>query len=396
MKKVWQVGMMCMVLSMGMSVSAIEDSKLVCEMPRYDATKKSEVEGIIGDKAYTAYQDETTGWWVYAIETNPEVWEERVVVYDPNETDENKWVRLDNKYVKAYKDWDSGQLSLFNDDIKREEKLDLEKYQIWQGGFVDSHDQKWGAMVKREHGSAYTNGRRDILFIKNNETGEIKQVQTELVIPYVLWLEDGTLLVQRKVTDYYKPEMIRYDPMTETSERIDSGHGARYLRGQGEIWYEDNGAQKLYNIQTKVIKTLTPQEIKEVELKSKPQVDDKTDIVPLPKDLDIDALMVLNLEQRRQGPVAQLTIGSKQVPLDFAYTSKGCQYVPVRNIMGLVPVQLEKVDAKTNKLSYKGKSLLLDASNSAIFEERAYVSSDGLKVLGIDCQVEYVGEKLQK
>ncbi|MGL4737486.1 MAG: hypothetical protein ACRCW2_08555 [Cellulosilyticaceae bacterium] len=393
MKRVWQVGMMCMVLSMGMSVSAIENSKLTCDLPRYDALQKSEAERIVGEKDYTAYQDETTGWWVYSIEMNPEVWEERVVVYDPNETDENKCVRLQGKYVKAYKDELADEILLFNDETKRAEKLDLEKYQTSQGGFVNSPDKKWGAMVKREYGSAYTNGYREVLFIKNNETGEIKEVQSELVIPYVLWLEDGTLLVQRKVTDHYKPEMLRYDPMTQISERIDSGHGACYLRDENKIWYGDNGTQKTYDTETKAIKILTSQEAEAMALRYQQQTDGKTGIVPLPKGLDIQSLMVLNLEESKQEPVAQLTIGSKQVALDFAYTSKGCQYVPVRNLMGIVPVQLEKVDTKTNKLSYNGKSLILGASNSAIFDERAYVSSDGLKVLGIDCQVEYVRQE---
>ena len=100
-----------------------------------------------------------------------------------------------------------------------------------------SPDGLWGLKEEQMYGKGQ---REDIMFLKNNTTGEIKEIYTTSAFSRYYWLKNNTLLLGG-LTDPLggaeRPHIMIYDPNTAKFTNLVDADGFSYLESIDSIIY---------------------------------------------------------------------------------------------------------------------------------------------------------------
>ncbi|MGL6173320.1 MAG: stalk domain-containing protein [Cellulosilyticaceae bacterium] len=339
---------------------------------------------------YSVFLDETSNTYIYTrsyfSETEPR--KDEYFIYDPLS---EQWGRL------AADGWgitDTGNGQYPH--VNNQGYLDLSKKIFFKGiTFKETPNNKWQYIEKREWSTS--TGKSDVGFIREIETGMIKEIFRSNSSPTVYSLSDNTFFIEMSAPHEENPEFIYpddlfiYNPSNDTMTHIATGHHSYYIPSKNIIMYEKNGKPYEYHLITKQIRSLTESEYQiNFDLYYSEQDRDNSSTAPLlPSQAERKQFPTVTIETL-SNHVGQITINGKTEQLPFMFQSNHQTYVPVKNLINLTGLQLNTKDATTKEAILGNNNIVLNENNSITFDERLYVNETVLESLGIKATIEFI------
>lgn len=341
------------------------------------------------ERDYSVFLDETSGTYIYerSYLSNEQQWEREYFLHD---TVSQSWGEL---IAKDWSIYDNGN----NQYPRVNEKgyLDLKDKELHQGvQYIESPNGKWRYIEKREWSTS--TGRDEIGFVQDVETGVIKQVFKSKTSPTVYSLPDSTFFIEISVPGeegsqwIYPDDLFIYDPASDKMTHIATGHRSYYIQSKGIIMYEKNNKPYEYNLNTKQIRAITEAEYQiyfDLYYSERDQMNEE-DAPVLPPKEEREKFQEIKVETI-QDYVGNLTVNGKTEKVTFMFQRDHQTYVPVKNVMNLVGIEVNKKPDSTKEAVLGTQRIALNGTNSATFDERLYFSQAVLEELGLEVQVKF-------
>jgi len=225
------------------------------------------------------------------------------------------------------------------------------------------------------HYGSFATLKQAILFLRDNTTGEIRQLVTGDRTLVYYWLKDGTLLLQRFSETDRQNELVRIHPATGETKRVLLGSLRGYNAERDWLLYvlnEPSRTLRILDIATGKSRVAAEDEIRLFYPESDAP---KPEEPSFPDDLDIGALPVADTGLRQEF-VAALTLDGREAKLPFAFVGlDGETYVPVRALIesGWTMRQVPLDNGYEFALRSDRGELKLNRTNSMSLNERLYV-----------------------
>jgi hypothetical protein len=233
--------------------------------------------------------------------------------------------------------------------------------------------------------------KQEILLLRNNATGEIRQIAESSTYPIYVWLKDGTLLLQQFSETDRQNELVRIHPATGETKRFMLGSLRGYNAELGWLLYvinEPSRTLRIYDFAAGKSRLATADEI---GLFYPPADAPKREEPSFPGDLDIDALPVADTRLRTD-VAATLTLDGADIPLPFAFVGlDGETYVPLRPLVDRGwTIRQEPLD---RGFEYAVRSdrgeLRVNRSNSYALNDRLYIPIRLIESLGHTAELKW-------
>jgi hypothetical protein len=257
----------------------------------------------------------------------------------------------------------------------------------------DLSEQQTGWPHSLIHYGSHTLQKKETLLLKNNVTGEIRQLVRSSKYPVHRWLADGTLLLQQFSETDRQNELVRIHPATGEMKRLLPGSLYGYNAEHNLLLYVINEPSRRLRIYD--FRTGESRLAKEGEAALfYPETDVPREVgeaPSLPEDLDIDALPVAHPEIRYDH-AAVMTLDGSEVPLPFAFVGlDGETYVPLRPLIDRGwTLRQEPLDRGFEYVVETGRgSFRLNRTNSISLNDRLYVPIRLIESLGHEAELKW-------
>lgn len=237
------------------------------------------------------------------------------------------------------------------------------------------------------HYGSHTSQKQHLLLLKNNATGEIRQLAISDRYPDYRWLADGTLLLERFSETARQNELVRINPATGEAKRFMLASLRGYNAEHNLLLYvmnEPSRKLRIYDFRTGKSR-LAKEDEEKLFYPDFGTPGDKEAEPVLPADLDLDALPVAETGIREEH-AAVLTLDGADIPLPFAFAGlDGETYVPLRPLVDrgwtLRKEPLAEGGHDYIVESERG-SLRLNRANSMALNDRLYIPIRLIRSLG--------------
>lgn len=238
----------------------------------------------------------------------------------------------------------------------------------------------------------YAMHKQVVLMMRNNATGEIRQLVASDTYPVYRWLKDGTLLLQRFSETDRQNELVRVNPATGEMKRFMLGSLRGYNAERNWLLYVINEPSRTLRIYDFGTGTSRPAKEDEAALFYPDSAASKPEEPAFPQDLDIDSLPVASTGLRTDD-AATLTLDGADIPLPFAFIGMdGETYVPLRPLVDRGwTIRQEPLE---RGFEYAVRSdrgeLRLNRGNSISLNDRLYVPIRLIESLGHEAKLKWI------
>lgn len=345
------------------------------------------------------FRDPGTGWSffrAYAYDKNS--FESRVVY--KNTKDE--WYALPQRYLTVGTDYETGKIML-SDYISLEGNIyepakGLVTHEIL---FDDvSPDGKYSLKLG-EHYTVFSDrertmtGKQLLVFVKNNATGVVRKSAYTAFYSGAAWLNDNRLLAHVYSEEEHQNVILAIDPATGAAKTLVSGslEGLDVAGGYLRFTYNEPTRKPwVYNLADGSIRPYveaTDRQRFEGQAVPQPKVPAAIDASVVPADLQPDSLPVAALQERSISE-ATAVVNSIAVALPSAFMEGNKAWLalqPFQAALGVsVKKQAENDFAGSFEVSYRGKTITLDETNSRNYGGRLFADRSALAKLGLRLQ----------
>ena len=332
---------------------------------------------------------------------------ERFVVF---RTADGDWMRLPDAILSLWSDFDGGCASFWAypplpeqyHNVCYDAAADEVVYTAW---FTPSPSGKWGLKFIASyemfdpadepssypgsiiHYTSRTIQKKETVLLRNNATGEIRQLAVSTsAMPY-RWLADGTLLLQKFSETDRQNELVRINPATGEAKRFMLGSMRGYNAERNLLLYVMNEPERrlrIYDFRAGKSRLAKEGETELFYPETGVSRVEEAEPPSLPKDLDLDSLPVADTGYRQEH-VAVLTLDGADIPLPFAFVGlDGETYVPLRPLVER-GWTMEREDEAYVVGTGRGE-LRLNRDNGISLNDRLYLPIGLIQTLGHDVE----------
>ncbi len=133
-------------------------------------------------------------------------------------------------------------------------------YIDYNDAYTLSNDNKYGYCLINY---SYNGTNEHVIFLKNIETGEFKEIFSNFGREYLYWTNDNKLIISCETysnNKLVKTDISLYDPVTNKTTVIASGTDALYIQSNDSMIYKNNSKFYKYDFKTNKSTTITEQE----------------------------------------------------------------------------------------------------------------------------------------
>jgi len=271
-------------------------------------------------------------------------------------------------------------------------KWGLKRIAFYQPIDPSAQQTAWPHSVIHYGYGPYGMQKQELLLLRNNATGEIRQIAASSTYPIYRWLKDGTLLLQRFSETERQNELVRINPATGEARRLMLGTLRGYNAERNWLLYVINEPSRTLRIFDFGTGTTRLAKEDEVALFYPDSGASKPEEPAFPKDLDIGALPVADTGLRYDH-AASLTLDGADIPLPFAFVGlDGETYTPLRPLVDRGwTIRQEPLDKGFEYAvrSERGE-LRLNRSNSITLNDRLYIPLRLIESLGHEAELKWI------
>lgn len=333
-------------------------------------------------------------------------------------TADGEWMRLPDGIARLWSGSESGCAFLFAYPPHPEQYFnacyDAEADEVvYHTEFAPSPNGKWGLKIVPYYepfdpangqtsypGSIirYTSRtiqKKETVLLRNNATGEIRQLAVSTsAIPY-RWLADGTLLLQKFSETDRQNELVRINPATGEAKRFMLGSMRGYNAERNLLLYVINEPERrlrIYDFRAGKSRLAKEGETELFYPETEVSREERPEPPSLPEDLDLDALPVAGTGIRHDY-AAVLTLDGADVQLPFAYVGlDGETYVPLKPFVARGwTMRQESSDGGHEYVVDTGRGeLRLNRANSISLNDRLYLQLRLIRSLGHEAELRWL------
>ncbi|REK56169.1 MAG: hypothetical protein C6W55_08270 [Thermobacillus sp.] len=245
------------------------------------------------------------------------------------------------------------------------------------------------------HYGSHTSQKQHLLLLKNNATGEIRQLAISDRYPDYRWLADGTLLLQKFSETDRQNELVRINPATGEAKRFMLASLRGYNAENNLLLYvmnEPSRKLRIYDFRTGKSRLAKEGETELFYPETEVSREERPEPPSLPEDLDLDALPVADTGIRHDY-AAVLTLDGADVQLPFAYVGlDGEAYVPLKPFVARGwTTRQESSDGGHEYVVDTGRGeLRLNRANSISLNDRLYLQLRLIRSLGHEAELRWL------
>ncbi|AGA57161.1 hypothetical protein Theco_0975 [Thermobacillus composti KWC4] len=245
------------------------------------------------------------------------------------------------------------------------------------------------------HYGSHTSQKQHLLLLKNNATGEIRQLAISDRYPDYRWLADGTLLLERFSETARQNELVRINPATGEAKRFMLASLRGYNAEHNLLLYvmnEPSRKLRIYDFRTGKSRLAKEGETELFYPETEVSREERPEPPSLPEDLDLDALPVAGTGIRHDY-AAVLTLDGADVQLPFAYVGlDGETYVPLKPFVARGwTMRQESSDGGHEYVVDTGRGeLRLNRANSISLNDRLYLQLRLIRSLGHEAELRWL------